>query len=77
MSVEFNEPAITPSARASSMKKPSFLINTIIKTGIVKTEQGAQVVLMLIAAVLLILSYVMFTTANQPLPSPTPEQVAI
>lgn len=76
MSVEFNEPESTTSVRPSN-KKPSFFIGIIRKTGLVKTDAGAEMVLLLMAIVLIGLSAVLFVQGNTEPPAPTPADYAI
>lgn len=44
--------------------RPSFLVRTIFKLGLAKTEQGAQYVLLAVAIVCIILSVIALTSAG-------------
>lgn len=75
MGVEFNEPAATASSRPPV--RQSFFIRSIIKTGVVKTEQGAQVVLIILAVVLIGLAVYLFRHTNVAPPVPTADQIGL
>ncbi len=76
MTVEFNEgPTYTP--RTSMKQKTSFITGLIIKTKLVKTEGGAQMVLialLLVVLALLFLSWNRNPTFVTPEP-PTAEEI--
>ena len=76
MSVEFNEPESSVSVRSSN-KKPSFFIGIVRKTGLVETDAGAEIVLLIIATVLIALSAVLFVRGNTAPPAPTPADYAL
>lgn len=76
MSVQFDEPAQTFSTHPKKRQTSSFS-SIVIKTGLVKTETGAQIVLLIIAAALLAASFTLFIRANQEPPAPTPAQVVL
>lgn len=76
MSVEFNEPESTFTARPSN-KRPSFFIGIIRKTGLVQTDTGAQYVLLAIAIALIGLSGVLFVRGNTEPPAPTAADTAL
>lgn len=75
MSVQFNEPQSTVSVRPA--QRSSKLAQFVIKTGIVKTETGAQIVLLVVGIVLIVLSAFLFMKGNVKLLEPTPEQTAL
>lgn len=75
MAVEFNEPASMVSARGAS--RPSFFIRFMIRTGLVKTERGAEMLLLILAGLLLAFSAFLFLRHSTLPPAPTPEQVAL
>jgi hypothetical protein len=60
-----------------SSSKHSSLSQLIIKTGIIKTETGAQIVLLIVSVMLLITASTLFMRANVEPPAPTPEQTAL
>lgn len=78
MAVEFNEPTATVSRRVAEARKSSWSLTTLLmKTGLVKTEAGAQTILLVITALALIGAVFFFTSSTQGPPVPTPEQVVL
>ncbi|HRH24305.1 MAG TPA: hypothetical protein PK109_01795 [Candidatus Paceibacterota bacterium] len=75
MTVEFDE--AVPSGQTRPAPKPSFFTSLIIKTGIVKTPGGAQIVMGIIALALLALTLFQFKHVTTQAPLPTPEQIAL
>ena len=75
MSVEFDEPPAMVSVR--NQKQSSSFSRLVIKTGIVKTETGAQIVLLVLAVALLLGSAFFFIRLNTEAPAPTPAQVVL
>ena len=70
MSVEFNEgPVLTP---RSALPRYSFPTRLLLKTGIVRTPQGAAIVLFVLAILALLLSYSLFSKVLQGPPVPNP-----
>ncbi len=74
MPVEFDEP-IPESTRPAVSKKPSLLSGLLMKTGLVKTEQGAQVVYLIVAVLALAGAAYFFVSSTKVPPSPTPSQL--
>jgi hypothetical protein len=75
MVVEFNEPGAD--ARVARPAKVSGLSKLIIGTGLVKSEQGAQIIFLVLALVCIVLSAYMYATSGKESPQPTPAQVAL
>jgi hypothetical protein len=75
MTVEFDEAAPTGPSRPP--ERPSFFTGLVLKTGLVKTAKGAQVVILILALLLLAATVFQFKQANIQAPFPTPEQVAL
>lgn len=74
MSVEFNEPASVMNTRAAA-KPPSLLSRLLIKSGIVKTETGAQAVFVIIIILALAGTVFLFSKGALEPPAPTYEQI--
>ncbi len=78
MAVEFNEPTATVSPRVAEARKSSWSLTTLlIKTGLVKTEAGAQTILLIISALALMGAVFFFSSGAKGPPAPTPEQVVL
>ena len=75
MSVEFDEPELSTPARFAKKRLSPFII-IILKTGLVKTETGAQIVLLALAGILIVVSAILFMQSNAQPPVPTPEDSA-
>ena len=75
MTVEFDE--VAPTGPSRPPERPSFFAGLVMKTGIVKTPKGAQVVILILALVLLAATVFQYRQANIQAPFPTPEQVAL
>lgn len=76
MPVEFDEPQVTTRSVARP-ERISSLSKLVIKTGIVKTEQGAQLLFFVLAALLIALSVFFFVGSSSSPPQPTPAQVIL
>lgn len=76
MAVIFDENPIAPS-RAVSAKRSSFLTKLIIKTGIVKTEAGAQIALLIIALVVVALWLYVGMASNVVVEPPSAEEIIV
>lgn len=76
MSVEFEEPPVVVGNAMASKKKFSFSA-LLIKTGLVKTEATAQLILLVVAVLLIITSGFLFFRSNSEPPAPTPAQTVL
>lgn len=76
MSVEFNEPAALTRVRPGGGKVTG-ITGLIIKTGIVKTTTGAQVVLLLVAVACFVVAGILFSRTSSVPPAPTPAEVLL
>lgn len=75
MAVVFNEGPTLP-VRPQGGKRRGFIIGLIMKTGVAKTESGAQVVVLVLLLVVLGATFLMFRANQAATPEPpTAEEV--
>jgi hypothetical protein len=72
MGVEFNEPTFASPRSAVSQADPSSFEKFIIKTGLVKSRDGARLVLIGISLVLLVGAAFLFVRSSSIPPPPNP-----
>ena len=75
MGVEFNEPSTQ--RRSNPNRKASFLSNLIIKMGLAKTAQGAQLGMLAIAVLALVCTYVLLPVATKEPKPPLQSEVLL
>ena len=63
--------------KTGNRTRTSFFSRTVMRTGIVKTQTGAQLVLLVLGVLLILLAFYFFKDATKTPPQPTPEQVAL
>ena len=75
MSVEFDEPQSTTQYNSSMSKASSFLSHTVIKMGLAKTDKDAQWVLLGIAVLAVIVTFVFLPSVTSKTPVSTGSQM--
>ena len=75
MAVEFDESVSSPS-RGVKNRPPSFIVKSVLATGVAKTEQGARAVLFVGALIVIGIALFLYIQSSAPPPAPNPTDYA-
>jgi hypothetical protein len=75
MAVQFDEGPVM--ATRSSVRRTSFITNLVLKTGLVKTERGAKIVLLGVLVLALLLTTLFVQRTNIEVEPPSPDEYLV